>query len=159
MPVKSKRKLPSETLAGLTGKSTGNSNHTILPPSTACTPQFEASVLNSVSPRPVAASLPYSLMDGNAGLPSATSTRMRSGRIWRVTHIGVAACSTALVTSSEVSSVAHPVTSAGRSRRCAATQWRATGVLSTTGSRCNVDMPSRDVPTGWADMRPSRIPV
>ena len=50
----------------------------------------------------MAASLPYSLMDGNAGLPSATSTRMRSGRVWSVTHMGVAACSTALVTSSEV---------------------------------------------------------
>ena len=56
----------------------------------------------------MAASLPYSLMEGKEGLPSATSTRMRSGKMWRVTHSGVAACSTALVTSSEVRSAAHP---------------------------------------------------
>ena len=88
MPVRSKRKLPSEMLDGATGKSTGSSNQTILPPSTACTPQFDAKVLNNVRPRPVAASLPYSLMDGKAGLPSATSIRMRSGRVWSVMHIG-----------------------------------------------------------------------
>ena len=135
-PMRSKRKLPSETLTGVTGKSTGSSNQTIFPPSTACTPQSEASVLNKVRPRPVAASRPYSFMDGNEGLPSATSTRIRSDRMCRVTHIDVSACSTAFVTSSDVNRAAQLETSAGRSRRCAATQCRATGVLSATGSRC-----------------------
>ena len=50
------------------GSRPGSSNHTILPPSTACTPQFDASVLKRVSPRPVAASLPYSLMRREGGV-------------------------------------------------------------------------------------------
>ena len=103
MPVRSKRKLPSDTLIGDTGKSTGSSNQTILPPSHRLHPPIgRQSVSKRVKPRPVAASLPYSLTEGKAGLPSATSTRIRSGRMCSVTHRGVAACSTALVTSSEV---------------------------------------------------------
>ena len=101
-------------MPGATGYTTGSSNQTIFPPSTGCTPQFEASVLKRVRPRPVAASRPYSLSAGGDVLPSATSTRMRSGRRWSVTHMGVAACNTAFVTSSEVSKAAQPATSAGK---------------------------------------------
>ncbi len=73
---------------------------------------------------------------------------MRSNIMWRVTLRGVPACSTALVTSSDVNRAAQSATSAGTSRRWAFIQCRAMGVLATTGSSRKIDIPSRLLPSG-----------